>query len=37
MFISEQYNFDWNEAYEEAFYGISCSQVCDCAFTWDML
>ena len=37
MFIADQYNFDWNEAYETAFYADLCSRVCDCAFTWDAL
>ena len=35
MFINQQYDFDWNEQYEEAFYGTTCSLVCDCSWTWD--
>lgn len=38
MFISNQYDFDWNDAYECAFYGDHvCNRVCDCAWTWDNL
>lgn len=33
MNINEQYDFDWSDAYEEAFYGTACG----CAWTWDAL
>lgn len=38
MFISEQYDFEWNSAYEKAFYSNeTINRICDCAFTWDAL
>ncbi len=38
MFINEQYDFDWSEDYEQAFYSDKmCNRFLDCCFTWDNL
>ena len=38
MFINQQYDFEWADSWEQAFYeDYVCSNICDCAYTWDNL
>ncbi len=37
MFINQQYDFDWSDSYEQAFYASEKNRTCDCAWTWDAL
>jgi hypothetical protein len=39
MFISEQYNFEWNDGYYDALYGPAREYpiLQFCAFVWDNL
>ena len=38
MFINQQYDFEWSESWEMAFYADPiCNRLCDCCYTWDNL